>query len=109
MSIGYPMLSAAIALICNKWFPDNERTLVTAICGLAIPSGNIFAFTMSGLIFSGINVDPHNGKPLSSKQSIKDAEMRLITIQNIWFTSITIPLILLIRAKPDNPPSLIAM
>jgi len=55
MSLAYPMFSAAINLICNKWFPDKERTLVTALCGLAIPSGNIFAFTMSGVIFSGVD------------------------------------------------------
>lgn len=54
MSFSYPIFNAAISLICNKWFPDKERTLVTAICGLSIPSGNIFAFTMSGLIFQGL-------------------------------------------------------
>ena len=57
MSFAYPIYNAAINLICNKWFPDKERTLVTALCGLAIPSGNIFAFTMSGLIFAGLSVD----------------------------------------------------
>jgi hypothetical protein len=55
MSLSYPIFNAAISLICNKWFPDKERTLVTAICGLSIPSGNIFAFTMSGLIFEGLS------------------------------------------------------
>jgi len=27
---------------------------VTALCGLSIPSGNIFAFTMSGIFFKGL-------------------------------------------------------
>jgi len=57
MSLAYPIYNAAINLICNKWFPDKERTLVTAICGLAIPSGNVFAFTMSGLIFAGLTTE----------------------------------------------------
>jgi hypothetical protein len=42
-------------LIPNRWFPDSERTLITAVCGLSIPMGNIFAFTMSGLIFAHLN------------------------------------------------------
>jgi hypothetical protein len=58
MSLAYPIFNSAINLVCNKWFPDKERTLITAVCGLAIPSGNIFAFTMSGLIFSGISIPP---------------------------------------------------
>jgi hypothetical protein len=40
---------------CGDWFPDNERTLVTALCGLSIPLGNLVAFIMSGLIFRGID------------------------------------------------------
>jgi len=102
MSIAYPLYNAAISLLCNKWFPDNERTLVTAICGLAMPAGNIFAFTMSGLLFSGLNPNPDD------VEAIKSAEMKLIFIQNCWITLITIPLFLLIREKPKYPPSLIA-
>lgn len=60
-------------LICNKWFPDKERTLATAICGLSIPAGNIFAFTMSGLLFAGLN-------DTTSPDIIKKAEDKLILI-----------------------------
>ena len=38
----------------NKWFPDSERSLVTSICGLSIPGGNLVAFLLSGLIFAGV-------------------------------------------------------
>ena len=60
-------------LICNKWFPDKERTLATAICGLSIPAGNIFAFTMTGLLFAGLS-------DTSSPDLIKNAEDKLILI-----------------------------
>jgi hypothetical protein len=40
--------------IANKWFPDSERSIVTSICGLSIPGGNLMAFLLSGLIFAGI-------------------------------------------------------
>ena len=73
MSFAYPIFNGAINLICNKWFPDKERTLVTAVCGLAIPTGNIFAFTMSGLIFAGLNEN-------SDRQAVRDAEIKLILI-----------------------------
>jgi FLVCR family feline leukemia virus subgroup C receptor-related protein len=102
MSFAYPIFNAAINLICNKWFPDKERTLVTALCGLAIPSGNIFAFTMSGLIFAGLTTE-------SPREKIRRAEMKLILIQNIWITCVTVPLFILIRDKPTHPPSLVAM
>jgi len=101
MSFAYPIFNSAINLICNRWFPDKERTLVTAICGLAIPSGNIFAFVMSGLIFSGVSTkDP---------KLIRDREDELILIQNVWITCITVPLFFIIREKPRYPPSLVAM
>lgn len=44
--------------IANKWFPDSERTLITSICGLSIPGGNLVAFLLSGLIFKGVEVLP---------------------------------------------------
>lgn len=81
MSLGYPIFNAAISLICNKWFPDKERTLVTAICGLAIPSGNIFAFTMSGLIFQGLKLpQPIDTPDPVLVAQIKAAELRLLKI-----------------------------
>lgn len=55
MSLAYPLFNGAMNLIPNRWFPDSERTLITAVCGLSIPMGNIFAFTMSGLIFANLN------------------------------------------------------
>lgn len=72
MSLAYPIFTSAINLICNRWFPDKERTLVTAVCGLAIPSGNIFAFIMSGLIFSGVSY--------KNPKLIRDREDELILI-----------------------------
>jgi hypothetical protein len=38
----------------NQWFPDNERSLVTSLCGLLIPGGNLIGFALAGIIFSGV-------------------------------------------------------
>lgn len=91
-------------LICNKWFPDSERTLVTALCGLSIPAGNIFAFTMSGILFAGLDPDIKSDYP-----QIIAAEDKLILIQCLWITSVSVPLFFIIREKPKYPPSLVAM
>jgi len=42
---------------CNVWFPDNERSLVIALCGLSIPGGNLVAFILSGVVFAGIETE----------------------------------------------------
>ena len=55
MSLACPLFFNMMTQFCGDWFPDNERTLVTALCGLSIPLGNLVAFIMSGLIFRGID------------------------------------------------------
>ncbi len=35
--------------------------------------------------------------------------MTLIFIQNMWITFAAVPLFFIIREKPENPPSLVAM
>ena len=54
LSMACPLFFNMITQFCNGWFPDNERTLVTAICGISIPLGNLLAFLMSGFMFQGI-------------------------------------------------------
>ena len=54
ISLSQPIYYNVMTQISNKWFPDSERSLVTAICGLSIPGGNLVAFLLSGLIFAGI-------------------------------------------------------
>ena len=51
LSTACPLFFNMITQFCNGWFPDNERTLATAICGISIPLGNLLAFLMSGLMF----------------------------------------------------------
>jgi len=70
MSLACPLFFNMMTQFCNAWFPDNERTLVTALCGLSIPLGNLVAFIMSGLIY--VN--------LTDTQSVKDATIKMIWI-----------------------------
>lgn len=55
VSCAQPIVYNVMTQFCNTWFPDDERSLVTSICGLSIPGGNLMAFLLSGFIFAGID------------------------------------------------------
>jgi len=57
MSIACPLFFNMMTQFCSDWFPDNERTGATALCGLSIPLGNLVAFIMSGVILNGIDTN----------------------------------------------------
>lgn len=44
ISFSGPIFLSAQNILCNRWFGDEERAVATAITGLAIPIGSIFAF-----------------------------------------------------------------
>lgn len=44
ISFSGPIFLSAQNMICNRWFPDNERAMATALTGLAIPVGSVLAF-----------------------------------------------------------------
>lgn len=52
ISFSYPILLAAVTLVCNNWLGDHERTFLTQICGLSIPIGTVVSFAMTGIIFA---------------------------------------------------------
>jgi len=52
ISLSYPILLSAVTLVCNRWMGDSERTMVTQLCGLAIPIGTIVSFVLSGFIYA---------------------------------------------------------
>jgi predicted MFS family arabinose efflux permease len=55
ISLSCPLFFNMMTQFCADWFPNKERTFVTALCGLTIPLGNLLAFIMSGLMFKGID------------------------------------------------------
>lgn len=69
LSIACPLYFNMMTQFCNAWFPDAERTAVTALCGLSIPLGNLVAFMMSGLIYA------------DAKTSL---EVKQATVKMIW-------------------------
>jgi MFS-type transporter involved in bile tolerance (Atg22 family) len=95
ISLSYPILLAAVTLVCNTWLGDNERTFWTQICGLSIPIGTVVSFLMTGLIYK----DPN---------TMKEDTKRLILFQNIWASLVAIPFFLLVRDKPEIAPSSVA-
>lgn len=51
ISLSYPILLAAVTLVCNTWLGDHERTFWTQICGLSIPIGTVVSFIMTGFVY----------------------------------------------------------
>ena len=95
ISLSYPILLAAVTLVCNTWLGDHERTFWTQICGLSIPIGTVVSFVMSGIIFR-------------DESKMKEDTETLILTQNIWASFVAIPYFLLVRDKPTTPPSSVA-
>ena len=54
ISCALPLYMNVITQFTNLWFNEKERTIVTTICGVATPTGNIFAFILAGTIYKGI-------------------------------------------------------
>jgi hypothetical protein len=96
ISLAYPILLSAVTLVCNRWLADSERTVITQLCGLAIPIGTIVSFALSGVIYS----DP---------DTLIEETKTLVLIQNIWITCFAAMLFIVIRDKPEMPPSAVAM
>ena len=70
--------------------------MVTPLCGISIPVGNLVAFIMSGFMFKGI-------KQADSEEVFHLVD-RMIWFQNIWITLITVPYFILLRDKPTTLP-----
>jgi hypothetical protein len=74
--------------------------MVIALCCIGIPTGNLIAFIWTGFAFAG--------------ESPKDSALVFETLSkelfgmNILCTAIAVPLIFIIRDKPENPPSKVA-
>jgi sugar phosphate permease len=96
MSLACPLFFNMMTQFCGDWFPDNERTGVTALCGLSIPLGNLVAFLMSGIILQGIDTTDYAVR--------RQLVQRLIWVQNIWVTLVCVPYFVLLRDKPGAGP-----
>lgn len=101
VSLSGPIFLSAQNILCNRWFGDDERGIATAITGLAIPLGSIMAFLQTGIVFTGI-VD-------GDTEDTIHATNKLLWQQNIFITLMSIGFCLVIRDKPNSPPSVVAM
>lgn len=67
LSCAYPVFLGGVSLIIQSWFPDDERAVVTMICGIAIPFGNILSLVMVGSDFVGVQM----GQSTEAIQSLR--------------------------------------
>ena len=100
ISCAQPLVNNVINRFSSTWFTDKERTLVTAICGLSIPGGNLVAFLLCGFIYKGVDK--------LDDESIKLRTMDKMWVQNFWITAACVPFFILIRERPEHAPSISA-
>jgi hypothetical protein len=103
LSFAQPFYLSAVGLFVTKWFPKNETAIATTICGLALPCGNLVAFTMTGLAFSGDNMSTKD-YPL-----VINSLNSLLLQENILVTIVCSAFAILVKSEPNHPPSLAAM
>ena len=84
------------SIIANKWFPDNERALATAIQTIAMPLGSGLSFALNSYWFS-VESLPFFG-----------VFKTLMITQAIMTITVWIAFNILIKEKPDKPPSAVA-
>lgn len=87
-------------IIANKWFTDKERGLATALQIVAGPIGSGLSFAMTGTWFKD-----HNG---DDPEGFLRGLISLILCQFGITVIIVVLFLLVIKEKPDSPPSAVA-
>ena len=95
-----PFILNSISIIANMWFAEKERARAMAIAGLMAPLGSLLGLGLTGYIIIGINDDP-----VECMNRLK----KIVYYQNIIFTVTVVSLLILMREKPNEPPSKTAL
>ena len=93
-------------IIANKWFSDSERAMAMAVLNVSTPIGQIASFALTGLAFSGIDEDTMSPEEFNIK--VKSATETLIAAQNLPYIVFFVIFQIVIRDKPEVPPSAVA-
>jgi len=101
VAISQPFIYNGISKIATRWFPDNERARATTFASLSDPLGIIVGMVLSPFFIQDSDKDdPEEGKNKINK---------LLLVQAILCTVLSIPMLLFIREKPQYYPSAAAM
>lgn len=93
-----PIYYSSVNPIANAWFSQKERTMATAILGLAVPIGAALGLLLPLIFMAGEN-------ELTPPAEVQKSFHKMNFYQNIYLTVSTLLLLVLIRTKPRNPPS----
>mmetsp|Transcript_33741 Transcript_33741/g.41649 ORF Transcript_33741/g.41649 Transcript_33741/m.41649 type:complete len:284 (+) Transcript_33741:245-1096(+) len=93
-------------IIANKWFSDKERAIAMAILNVSTPIGQIVSFALTGYLFAGIDQSLLSSEEFSKQ--VKSSTEALIVAQNIPFIIFFTLFQIVIRDKPETPPSAVA-
>jgi len=99
-----PIYLNCISLLANVWFPDNERASAGALMTLSSPLGSMISFVIQGYYIVQVNTDPD-----PTSETVKQAMYDLLTFESILITVASLILLVVIREKPEHPPSKIAI
>lgn len=92
-------------IIANKWFSDTERALAMSVLNVATPIGQICSFALTGYTFSHINEDLPK---VELDDVVINSTNKLIVLQNVPYIIFFIFFQVVIRDKPETPPSAVA-
>lgn len=92
-------------IIANKWFADKERAIAMSILNISTPIGQIVSFALTGYTFATID---ENQGPVELDRSVIKSTKTLILFQNVACVVFFLLFQLVIKDKPDVPPSAVA-
>jgi hypothetical protein len=83
------------------WFGETERSYAMSLGSLMLPASNIIIYYLAATYSRGIDEDDIN--------QVIEMEINLVKTQNWFITAVAVPLFFIVKEKPDQPPSKLAL
>jgi nucleoside permease NupC len=83
------------------WFGETERSYAISLGSLMFPLSNIISSYLAATYSKGIDEDDIN--------QVIEMEKSMVKTQNWIITAVAVPLFFIVKEKPDQPPSELAL
>lgn len=93
-------------IIANKWFNDKERALAMAVLNVLGPVGQVASFALAGFVYGDVTSLDLPQEQIN--ETVREGTETMLLYQNIPYIVFFILFQLIIRDKPDTPPSAVA-
>jgi len=95
----------AVSIIANVWFGDKERTVATALAGLAGPLGNMSSLIISGIAIAGYTEADLQDDLKNGGDDLRSRVKSILIVQNSIVSFFCILFFFLVKEKPEHPAS----